>query len=163
MSHGPESTREQASKLAELAPRIMGAFHSLNRHHESGSQVTMRQYQTLILLSVHGHLTVSELCEKLTLAPSTCTELVNRLLQLGLVEKHSEEVDRRQVGIKLTEQGVEVMHQRQRDVVTMFERLLDNFSPQEADELVKSFAKIHDLLMAHFGTIVAAGRGAPEE
>ena len=150
------SIGEQAQKLAELAPRIMGAFHNLNRHHEGSSQVTMRQYQTLILLSVHGHLTVSELCEKLALAPSTCTELVNRLLQLGLLQKHSEEVDRRQVGLLLTEEGVAVMQQRQRDVVVMFERLLENFSPQEAGELVGSFQKIHDLLMAHFGAVAGA-------
>ena len=147
------SSGELARVLAELAPRIMGAFHNLNRHHESGSQVTMRQYQTLILLSVHGHLTVSELCDKLTLAPSTCTELVNRLLQLGLLQKHSEEVDRRQVGLQLTEEGVAMMQQRQRDMVAMFERLLGEFTPAEAAELVKSFEKIHDLLMVHFGTM----------
>ena len=141
---------EQARKLAVLAPKIMGAFHSLQRHHPGGSAVTMRQYQTLILLSVHKHLTVSELCEKLTLAASTCTELVNRLLQLGLVEKQSEEVDRRQVGINLTDAGREVMEQRQRDMVAMFERLLAEFNPEEAAELMAAFETINALLQAHF-------------
>jgi MarR family transcriptional regulator, organic hydroperoxide resistance regulator len=141
---------ELARRLAILAPKIMGAFHSLQRHHAAGSAITMRQYQTLILLSVHTHLTVSELCDKLTLAASTCTELVNRLLQLGMVEKHSEEVDRRQVGIQLTEAGREVMEQRQRDMVAMFERLLAEFNPDEAVELLGAFEKINALLQAHF-------------
>ena len=150
MSRTQSASSEQAHKLAMLAPKIMGAFHSLNRHHPSGAAITMRQYQTLILLSVHTHLTVSELCEKLTLAASTCTELVNRLLQLGFVEKHSEEVDRRQVGIHLTDLGREVMEQRQRDVVAMFEGLLAQFTAEEAAELVGSFEKIQTLLQAHF-------------
>ena len=137
---------EEAQKLAILAPRIMGAFHSLNRHHAEGTQVTMRQYQTLILLSVQGHLTATELCERLKLAPSTGTELVNRLLQLELVEKHSEEADRRQVGIQLTAAGREVMEQRQRDMVMMFESMLNNFSTEEAAELVGAFEKIASLL-----------------
>jgi DNA-binding MarR family transcriptional regulator len=136
----------QAEQLAVLAPRIMGAFHSLNRHHPGGTAITMRQYQTLILLSVHGHLTGSELCDKLMLAASTCTELVNRLLQLGLVEKHNEEVDRRQVGIQLTGPGREVMEQRQRDMVLMFDHLLERFDSGETAELVGAFEKIDALL-----------------
>jgi len=146
MAQSKSTSTEQARRLAVLAPRIMGAFHSLNRHHAEGTQVTMRQYQTLILLSVQGHLTATELCDKLMLAASTGTELVNRLLQLGLVEKHSEEADRRQVGIQLTAAGREVMEQRQRDMVMMFESMLNNFSTEEAAELVGAFEKIANLL-----------------
>jgi len=146
MAQSKSTSTEQARRLAVLAPRIMGAFHGLNRRHAAGTPVTMRQYQTLILLSVQGHLTATELCDKLMLAASTGTELVNRLLQLGLVEKHSEEADRRQVGIQLTAAGREVMEQRQRDMVMMFESMLNNFSTEEAAELVGAFEKIANLL-----------------
>ncbi|HNW59848.1 MAG TPA: MarR family winged helix-turn-helix transcriptional regulator [bacterium] len=149
MSRKPTSSQLQAQRLAVLAPRIMGAFHSLNRQHPAGTPVTMRQYQTLILLSVHDHLTASELCDKLMLAASTGTELVNRLLQLGMVEKHTGEVDRRQVGIRLTDLGREVMEQRQRDMVAMFEHLLGEFGPAEAAELMAAFEQIDRLLQAH--------------
>ncbi|HOT97935.1 MAG TPA: MarR family winged helix-turn-helix transcriptional regulator [bacterium] len=149
MSSKSLSALDQARRLAVLAPRIMGAFHSLNRQHPVGTPVTMRQYQTLILLSVHEPLTVTELCDKLMLAASTGTELVNRLLQLQLVEKHTAETDRRQVGIRLTETGREVMEQRQRDMVAMFEHLLAEFGPAEAAELMAAFEKIDGLLQAH--------------
>lgn len=148
MSSKSFTPQEQARRLAVLAPRIMGAFHSLNRHHPAGTPVTMRQYQTLILLSVHDDLTVTELCDKLMLAASTGTELVNRLLQLQLVEKHSSEVDRRQVGIHLTDAGREVMEQRQQDMVAMFEHLLDGFAQAEAAELMAAFETIDGLLQA---------------
>ena len=140
---------QRALRMAILAPRIMGAFHSLNRRHPAGAAITMRQYQTLILLSVHVHLTVTELCDKLMLAASTGTELVNRLLQMDLVEKQNEEGDRRQVGIRLTAVGREVMEQRQRDMVDMFERLLTGFTPDEGAELVAAFERIDGLLQAH--------------
>ena len=161
MAQSKSTSTEQARRLAVLAPRIMGAFHSLNRHHAEGTQVTMRQYQTLILLSVQGHLTATALCERLKLAPSTGTELANRLRQLELVGKHSEEADRRQVGIQLTAAGREVMEQRQRDMELMFEQLLARFTPEEAEELLAAFDKIAALMQGRFQPSAAEAKEAP--
>ncbi|MBN2356866.1 MarR family transcriptional regulator [candidate division KSB1 bacterium] len=135
-----------AEELAELALKIMSAFHDLDRHHEQPQTLTMRQYQAMILLSVNDQLTVSELCEKLTLAPSTGTELVNRLLQLGYVAKQTADVDRRVVGLSLTNKGRRVLQQRQQDIITMLSSFLQKFEESEEEELLRSFRRIYELM-----------------
>jgi hypothetical protein len=73
-------SESQGERLAALAPKIMGAFHDLGQQHPKGEKVSMRQYQALIVLHTNQSLTLSQFCEKLALAPSTGTELANRLI-----------------------------------------------------------------------------------
>jgi len=137
-----------ARELADLAMKIMGAFHNLNRRQGHPESLTMRQYQAMILLSVHKQLTVSEMCEKLTLAPSTGTELINRLLQVGFLEKQAAENDHRIVGLQLTATGNQVLHERQEQVTKMLSTFLDRFDERDASELMHCFRRINELMQA---------------
>ena len=50
----------KAKKLAELAPKIMNAFHDLGRQHPTGQKLSMRQYQALIILHANESMTISQ-------------------------------------------------------------------------------------------------------
>jgi MarR family transcriptional regulator, organic hydroperoxide resistance regulator len=145
----PKNSTPYARELAELAMKIMGAFHGLNRRQGHPESLTMRQYQAMILLSVHKQLTVSEMCEKLTLAPSTGTELFNRLLQMDYLEKQATESDHRIVGLQLTAAGNRVLLERQEQVTKMLSVFLDRFNEKDASELMHCFRRIHELMQAN--------------
>jgi len=141
-----EKRKTHAKELADLALKIMGAFHGLNRRHENPQTLTMRQHQAMILLSVHQQLSVSELCEKLNLASSTGTEHINRLEQMGFVSKRTAEADHRVIGLRLSQEGERVLQQRQQDIIDMLSFFLEGFEESEEEELIHSFRRIHELM-----------------
>jgi len=137
-----QSNVRKAERMAELAPRIMGAFHDLGPQHPDGETLTMRQYQALIIVYAAERLTIREFCEKLDLAPSTGTELANRMVASGFLEKSGGEQDKRQAVLQVSEKGCRLLEERRRALTQMFERFLDRFSPEDQDEFVRSFEKI---------------------
>ena len=138
---------KEAKKLAELTPKIMNAFHDFGRHHPSGSRLSMRQYQMLIILKASGTLTLSQLCKKLGLAPSTGTELVNRMIASGYIQKEHERSDQRQVVLSVSPQGLELMEERRQEMVDMFSDFLSTLPSSDVRKnFVSSFENIWDIL-----------------
>ncbi|OQX87576.1 hypothetical protein B6D60_03635 [candidate division KSB1 bacterium 4484_87] len=140
---------KDAERLAELAPRIMNAFHDLGRQHPEKSKLSMRQYQAMIILHASETLSLSQLCEKLALAPSTGTELVNRLINLGYLEKKTEKEDQRQVKLCLTPKGGEVVSERRKVLSEMITRFLSVFSEKDRTLFVDYFEKIWDMIVKY--------------
>ncbi|MCI0511993.1 MarR family winged helix-turn-helix transcriptional regulator [candidate division KSB1 bacterium] len=138
---------DAAKKLAELTPHIMNAFHDLGRQPSATHEkISMRQYQTLIILHANQTLTLSQLCEKLHLAPSTGTELVNRLITLGLIEKSATSQDQRLVQLSISPPGLQFLKTRQQMLVEMFTQFLTPFPPEAQTAFVQHFEKIWELI-----------------
>ncbi|MBN2011108.1 MarR family transcriptional regulator [candidate division KSB1 bacterium] len=133
---------EEARRLAQIAPKVMNAFHDLGRQHPTDEKLSMRQYQALIVLSASTTLSLSRLCKKLGLAPSTGTELVNRMIQLGYIQKVQEAKDQRQINLTVTERGMELLEQRQVVMTTMFKKYLEIFSETDRQQFTQSFETI---------------------
>jgi DNA-binding MarR family transcriptional regulator len=88
------------------------ALRSFLRTSERTSRaagLTPQRY--LLLLMIKGapdgtqQATVSELCERLQLAQSTVTELVDRAEEAGLIERERSELDGRVAHLRLTRDG----------------------------------------------------------
>lgn len=141
----------QARRLAELAPKIMNAFHDLGRQHPEGEKLSMRQFQALIILNANQKLTLTSFCDKLSLAASTGTELVNRMIVLGFIKKSAENKDQRQVILSLTPKGTELLECRQAALARMFETFLTPFSDADKDEFIESFDRIWQLIDKYHG------------
>jgi MarR family transcriptional regulator, organic hydroperoxide resistance regulator len=142
-------TENNAMRLAQLAPKIMSAFHDLGRQHPSDEKVSMRQFQALIILAANDHLTLTQIGEKLSLAPSTATELANRMISLELLKKIGEESDKRQVKLTLTPKGIELVKKRQQAMADMFGRFLDPFSISDQEEFVNAFDTIWNMVLKY--------------
>lgn len=140
---------EEAKKLAELAPKIMNAFHDLGRQHPSGEKLSMRQFQALIILKTSQSLTLSQLCNKLSLAASTGTELVNRMIDLDYIQKAHEQKDQRQVLLSVAAKGFELMEQRKQALTDMFSKFLTKFPAEEQKNFVCCFEKIWEFIQKY--------------
>ena len=149
--------KEQAKKLAELAPRIMNAFHDLGRQHPEGESLSLRQFQALIILKANEILTLSQLCEKLSLAPSTGTELVNRLISSGFIFKERENTDQRQVLLSVSAKGLKLLKQRQKVMTEMFSNFLSKFPSDDQKSFVDCFERIWEFIL--FFKTTSYGRG----
>ncbi len=136
----------KGKQLAELAPKIMGAFHDLGQQHPKGERLSMRQYQALIVLNANETLTLTQFCQKLSLAPSTGTELANRLIDLGYFRKEGETEDRRHMLLRVTEQGLKLLKERQAVLTEMFDSFLEAFPPEDQERFIGAFEEIWQLI-----------------
>ncbi len=66
---------------------------------------TADEFSFLITLMTHESLSKTELIVKQVMEKTSGTEIINRLLKLGLVEQYNDEVDKRSVRVKITMQG----------------------------------------------------------
>ena len=137
---------KNAQKLAELAPRIMNAFHDLGTQHPKGTKLSMRQFQALIILNANKQLTLSQLCGKLSLAASTGTELVNRMISLEFIKKETDVNNQRNIIISIAPKGLEFLKERQQTLTGMFSRFLSPFNEEDRDTFTQSFQTICDII-----------------
>jgi len=138
--------KADAKKLAVLAPKIMNAFHDLGRQHPDNKKLSMRQFQTLIILKANERLTVTKLCDKLSLAPSTGTELVNRMIDLGFIKKSQKKDDYRHVFLSLSVEGETLLTSREVALTEMFLKFLEPFQPDDQERFIQSFNNIWELI-----------------
>jgi DNA-binding MarR family transcriptional regulator len=71
--------------------------------------ITMAQAKVLYVLAAAGELRMSELATRLGVGMSAVSEQVDRLVDLGLLRRHSDEADRRQVVVTTTAAAIELL------------------------------------------------------
>jgi DNA-binding MarR family transcriptional regulator len=103
-------TAEQAASVAEFRVALRRFLHQTERvARECG--ITPRWYLLLLLIKGAPDLsersTVTELAERLHLAQSSVTELVDRAEQAGLVRREPSPADGRVAYLRLTAEGEE--------------------------------------------------------
>lgn len=67
--------------------------------------MTMSQAKVLYLVAAAGSVRLWELAGRLGVAPSTTSGVVDRLVEAGLLDRHDDPTDRRQLVITLTHEG----------------------------------------------------------
>jgi len=71
--------------------------------------LTLPQFRMLVLLHSRGGMNLSRLAEQLAVNPSTAMRMIDRLQAAGMVVRDVNAQDRREVAIRLTEQGAAVV------------------------------------------------------
>jgi DNA-binding MarR family transcriptional regulator len=77
---------------------------------DAGEDVTLTQYRSLVVLASRGPQGVASLAEAVAVTPPTASRLVDRLIRKDLVRRRTDQHDRRQVRIVLTDAGRELVN-----------------------------------------------------
>jgi DNA-binding MarR family transcriptional regulator len=107
----------------------------------AASELSPIQLYALVLLGEEP-LRIGTLADRLGLATSTVTRLVDRLERIGLAVRQISDTDRRAVTVKLTSMGKRVEAAAARRRLDYFVDILTSLAPTERRELVRLFAKI---------------------
>lgn len=89
-----------------------------------------------------GPRSVSALSRELGTTPSAMTQIADRLQRAGLVERASEEGDRRVRVLRLTTHGEEIMRARREKRVLRITEALSHLDPEMRERIVESFAAL---------------------
>jgi DNA-binding MarR family transcriptional regulator len=109
-------------------------------------RLTCAQHQVLQLLSMAGEpLPLGQIAEKLHTVRSNATQMVDRLVAEGLVERIFDPADRRRVLAQITEEGhrrFEAASQLERQIE---QELSDCFSKEEQDQLIMLLSRLEEI------------------
>lgn len=138
------SRRELKPLAAELSAcwRELGTILASRRlhaslHPELGTKLTPSKLRALELLAQHDGLRVGELADRVGVDDTTATRLVDRLEDLGLAERSSEEGDRRAILVGLTGEGRELVAGVSAQRQQFFADVLASLDPDERVQLVR--------------------------
>jgi len=160
-----KEARARAERIAKLLPSIMG---SIARWHqgkmtmsigENGKmerpigdvamgnsparKLTFNQYQALTMIREMNECSVNELAEKLHLAQSTTSQLVDRLVKGGFVIRETASDDRRRIVVTLSKSGALMMERRRQSILDVYEQILLSLDEADQQTLEDAFDKFY--------------------
>ena len=128
---------------------VLVVFDALRRRMEGvhvpdflGIDITMSQAKILLLLVNEQQLPMSRLAARLGVSLSTVSGHVDRLVEQGLVARHEEPADRRQVVVAPTAAAVELAERFHDLNVTQLRQLLDRMTQDERLDVARAFSHI---------------------
>ncbi|WP_188431028.1 MarR family winged helix-turn-helix transcriptional regulator [Kroppenstedtia guangzhouensis] len=105
--------------------------------------ITPPQFTALLWLNDEGDMTIGDLSQKMYLACSTMTDLVDRMEKNGLVERVRDDRDRRVVRIHLLKKGKEIIGDVMETRQSYLSQVLSRFSEEEVREMAKHLSLLH--------------------
>jgi DNA-binding MarR family transcriptional regulator len=128
---------------------VLGVFDALRRQMEGfhmpdflGIDITMPQAKILLLLVSAQQLPMSRLAARLGVSLSTISGHVDRLVEQGLVARHEDPADRRQVVVTPTPAAIELAERFHDLNVTKLRQLLDRMTRDERLDVARAFSHI---------------------
>ncbi len=132
------------------AQKLLGALMQFKRadwHHTSMREYKPSELRVLFCIGKglkpesQGEMKVSEISRRLQVTPPTVTQLIKGLEANGLVERNADLIDRRAVGIKLTEKGEKVTRQAGEDFVASISGLIEYLGEEQSEQFAELLVK----------------------
>jgi DNA-binding MarR family transcriptional regulator len=135
--------KERAERLLRISPKIMLSFSRM--HSSKKSEMTFNQYQTLILIKELGNCSVNQLADRLGLAQSTTSQLIDRLVNGGLVERIINPSNRRSIIISLSTEGMRMLHKRTTIMQKGYEKILSLLNEEDQAKFEEAFISLNSI------------------
>jgi DNA-binding MarR family transcriptional regulator len=111
--------------------------------------LTLAQCHTLLEVGYKREVSLVDLASSFGLDTSTLSRMIQGLVVLGLVNRLTNEKDRRYVAISLTEQGRELFDQIEARFNTYFAQVLELIPAEKTDAVVESIGLFSDAVRKH--------------
>jgi len=120
-----------AGEVRELIQKLTSCVDSSSRVTCSCLDVTPLQFYVLTEVKKDQPLAMQPLADRLHLAVSTVTRVVDKLVNKGLLIRSADEEDRRVVLLTLTEEGQKTVDQLIRDYDAFFNHLISRIPAED--------------------------------
>lgn len=100
---------ESVAEIEKYLRRIDHTIRKKGREIISDENITIPQFQALQILIHNKELTIGELSQKMALACSTITDLIDRMEKTGLVTRRKNEKDKRVVIVEVLPKGHDIL------------------------------------------------------
>jgi len=136
-------SREKVEQIENDLRKISGIVKQKGREILTNFPITLPQFIALQWLNEEGDMTIGDLSNKMYLAFSTTTDLVDRMEKNNLVERIRGNKDRRVVRIHLLDEGRKIIE----DVLERRSDYLESILLEMDEEQVNNLADSLNLLL----------------
>jgi len=133
----------------ELIEEFLHLMHShrkmmLELHAQDGEKfpISFLQMEVMNLLSKHGQVKMSDIKSQLQLSMSAATQLVERMVKNGWLERINDVKDRRIIWVKMTKKGIEFGCENQVSSPNTLRGILEKLDLDDLESLVLINRKI---------------------
>ncbi|SMO36564.1 MarR family winged helix-turn-helix transcriptional regulator [Melghirimyces algeriensis] len=137
------TTNELVSEIERLVREISEIVKRKGRDILEEFPITPPQFAALLWLNQEGDMTIGELSQKMYLACSTMTDLVDRMEKNQLVERVRDKRDRRVVQIHLLEKGESIISEVLEARQAYLAGILSRFSESEVRNISEHLSLLH--------------------
>ncbi len=109
----------------------------------SDFNITVPQFRALQILINEGEMTISELSQKMDLACSTITDLVDRMENSSLVKRKKDTKDKRVVRIEVLSKGNDILEKVLEKRIEYLSEKLKNISDKDKKSLSDSLENLY--------------------
>jgi len=143
MSQGGDSLQ---GELSDLIFGFVREFRLLEKEEISCYGLTVPQQSVVQELAKADTLTMNELSERMSVASSTMTRIVDNLVRDGIIERIGDDRDRRIVMVRLTDHGRELAKNVAVYIETCINTLLAQIPLEKQKEVLNAFKLLLDSL-----------------
>ena len=143
---GAAATQTLAASLRLSIYRVVRSFERADRLLVEPLGVTVSQAYALLALPGESAISMGDLSERLEVAGSTATRMIDQLARKDLVLRAPAEEDRRVWSVRLTPKGREVRAHLDEKFRHFFFALAERFPEEERGSLVSSMEKVTAVL-----------------
>lgn len=139
----PNPVRPDVERLADIIMLLQRCFMQRLSEQLAHGQVSFAQYFLLGHIASHESLSMTEIAEKMSHSTAAATGLVDRLENLGYVQRTHAADDRRKVLVRITKKGNALVEQIRQDIIGNLAVLMDQLSPDEQKNWLRIYEKIY--------------------
>ena len=135
-------------RIERLLRHVAFIIKKRGRDILSDFEITTPQFLALVVLKDKPGITMGELRERLFLACSTATDLIDRMEKNGYLERNRDPEDRRVIRLSITGKGKDIISQVINARRRYVESILAQLTQEEIDQLERSLEKLDALMVA---------------
>ena len=143
-----EEFSDSVVRIERLLRHVAFIVKKRGRDILSDFEITTPQFLALEVLKDKPGITMGELCERLYLACSTATDLIDRMEKNGYLERNRDTEDRRVIRLSITEKGQNIIDQVINARRRYVDSILKQLTQEEMDQLAQSLEKLGALIVA---------------
>lgn len=143
----PAEADRQVVEIEELLRNVGTILKKRGRDILANFDITPPQLDALLVLREHGELTMGELCQKMFLACSTATDLIDRMERNHLIERVRDTADRRVIRLRILPKGYSIIEEVLAARRAYLARLLSELGAEEKEQLIHTLGTLHQLMM----------------
>lgn len=141
-------SRAEVERLADIIMLMQRCFVQHLSEELSKGQVSFPQYFLLGHIASRDSLSMTEISEKMSHTTAAATGLVDRLENLGYVQRMHASDDRRKVLVKITEKGASLVGRIRADII---DKLYSVTAILDANEQT-TWLRIYEKIQSHITT-----------
>ncbi len=138
--------RKTVDDVERLLRTVSVIIKKRGREILSDFGITPPQFSALLTLIQNGDLTIGELGEKMYLACSTATDLVDRMERNGLVARERDTNDRRVIRLRVLERGHQMLDEVMQARRKYLSGVLERVSREETTSMVVALDHLAELM-----------------